>query len=185
MMLKVDDCHLPSSNHISIPYLVIAGKPIGSAEVVFVRRSEALDCVKKFNNLTLDGRPMVVKLSGAEGRENPFNPTPVEPATGEAFALRGGLFGSAIREQTQDSHRRATHSSDNNTGPAFKVTFGDGHVKPRQAMARGNERAHPGRGHQGRGHHKGAPSSSGPRAARVTPSAGDLDNDLDSYMAAR
>ncbi|XXG81841.1 hypothetical protein AAC387_Pa09g2397 [Persea americana] len=40
------------------------GRSIGSAEVVFTRRSDAIAAVKRYNNVQLDGKPMKVELIG-------------------------------------------------------------------------------------------------------------------------
>jgi THO complex subunit 4 len=37
----------------------------GSAEVVFVRRPDAVTAVKKYNNVQLDGKPMKIELIGS------------------------------------------------------------------------------------------------------------------------
>jgi hypothetical protein len=43
-------------------------------KVLFAKRSDAIACVKKFHGLTLDGRPMDIKLMGENGKDNPFDP---------------------------------------------------------------------------------------------------------------
>ncbi|KAK6913534.1 RNA recognition motif domain [Dillenia turbinata] len=41
------------------------GRPSGSAEVVFARRSDAFAALKKYNNVQLDGKPMKIEIIGA------------------------------------------------------------------------------------------------------------------------
>ncbi|KAL1814877.1 THO complex subunit 4C isoform X1 [Daucus carota subsp. sativus] len=41
------------------------GRPTGSAEVVFNRRSDAFQALKKYNNVQLDGKPMKIEIAGA------------------------------------------------------------------------------------------------------------------------
>ncbi|GMP32506.1 hypothetical protein CsSME_00006232 [Camellia sinensis var. sinensis] len=37
---------------------------LGSAEVVFVRRSDAFQALKRYNNVQLDGKPMRIEIIG-------------------------------------------------------------------------------------------------------------------------
>ncbi|KAJ8768822.1 hypothetical protein K2173_023726 [Erythroxylum novogranatense] len=47
------------------------GRPSGSAEVVYMRRSDAIAALKKYNNVLLDGKPMKIEILGAS--EAPFS----------------------------------------------------------------------------------------------------------------
>lgn len=40
------------------------GRPSGSAEVVFARRSDAFQALKRYNNVQLDGKPMKIEIVG-------------------------------------------------------------------------------------------------------------------------
>ncbi|OMO63648.1 hypothetical protein COLO4_32267 [Corchorus olitorius] len=40
------------------------GRPSGSAEVVYVRRSDAFAALKRYNNVLLDGKPMKIEIVG-------------------------------------------------------------------------------------------------------------------------
>uniref|UniRef100_A0A1D1YNQ1 RNA and export factor-binding protein 2 n=1 Tax=Anthurium amnicola TaxID=1678845 RepID=A0A1D1YNQ1_9ARAE len=42
------------------------GRPSGSAEVIFVRRSDALAALKRYNNVQLDGKAMKIEIIGAD-----------------------------------------------------------------------------------------------------------------------
>ncbi|XWS27653.1 hypothetical protein CRYUN_Cryun26dG0136900 [Craigia yunnanensis] len=41
------------------------GRPSGSAEVVYLRRSDAFSALKRYNNVLLDGKPMKIEIVGA------------------------------------------------------------------------------------------------------------------------
>ncbi|KAK6118023.1 hypothetical protein DH2020_048238 [Rehmannia glutinosa] len=41
------------------------GRPSGSAEVIFARRSDAFQAFKRYNNVQLDGKPMKIEIIGA------------------------------------------------------------------------------------------------------------------------
>ncbi|WOL06604.1 THO complex subunit 4D-like isoform X1 [Canna indica] len=41
-----------------------SGRPSGSAEVVYVRRSDAIAALKRYNNVQLDGKPMKIEVIG-------------------------------------------------------------------------------------------------------------------------
>ncbi|XP_021299471.1 THO complex subunit 4D-like [Herrania umbratica] len=41
------------------------GRPSGSAEVVYLRRSDAFAALKRYNNVLLDGKPMKIEIVGA------------------------------------------------------------------------------------------------------------------------
>ncbi|KAG8383654.1 hypothetical protein BUALT_Bualt04G0036400 [Buddleja alternifolia] len=42
------------------------GRPSGSAEVVFARRSDAFQALKRYNNVQLDGKPMKIEIIDAK-----------------------------------------------------------------------------------------------------------------------
>ncbi|KAG8662523.1 THO complex subunit 4D isoform X2 [Manihot esculenta] len=48
------------------------GRPSGSAEVVYTRRSDAFAAFKKYNNVLLDGKPMKIEIMGTSA-EMPFS----------------------------------------------------------------------------------------------------------------
>ncbi|KAI3975131.1 hypothetical protein MKX01_038459 [Papaver californicum] len=55
-----------------------SGRSKGTAEVVFVRRSDAAAAVKRYNNVQLDGKPMKIEIVGANIAPPVF--PPVNPA---------------------------------------------------------------------------------------------------------
>ncbi|CAA2968787.1 THO complex subunit 4A-like [Olea europaea subsp. europaea] len=77
-----------------------SGRSKGTAEVVFSRRQDALDAVKRYNNVQLDGKPMKIELVGT----NLATAAAILPPTG-AFGdanvvprreqRRGGGFGNS------------------------------------------------------------------------------------------
>lgn len=135
---------------------------------------------------------MVVKLAGADGKENPFNP--IEPSSSSSSshqAMRGGLFGSALAQE--DKTGRSVMSS----STVFHVTM-DGAKKKMPFETPRRVEHHPhhgGGGGGGRGGNRGgdehdrrggssSSSGGGGKGGRII-SAVDLDDDLDSYMKAR
>ncbi|GJW61867.1 THO complex subunit 4D-like protein [Tanacetum coccineum] len=42
------------------------GRPSGSAEVLFARRSDAFQALKRYNSVQLDGRPMRIEIEGSK-----------------------------------------------------------------------------------------------------------------------
>lgn len=45
----------------------------GTAEVVYPRRSDAFQALKKYNNVLLDGRPMRLEILGGNNSEAPLS----------------------------------------------------------------------------------------------------------------
>ncbi|KAL8193989.1 hypothetical protein R6Q57_026231 [Mikania cordata] len=44
------------------------GRPSGSAEVLFARRSDAFQALKRYNNVQLDGKPMKIEIDGLNAK---------------------------------------------------------------------------------------------------------------------
>jgi len=128
-----------------------------TGEAHFARRSVAITCVEKFNGVKLDGAPMVVKLKGAHGQENPFNPSLKEKVN--VNNVRRGIFGSAIGTLDDSSQAPATNNI------RFTVKLGD-ESSPRVTLKRNPS--------------KKSVSKSGGGRAKLTEAQ--LDSELDKYI---
>ena len=83
----------------------------GKADIMFFNKLDAITAVKKFNGLTLDGRPMQVSIKDpATSKRNP------DVATSKAL-----LFGSSSRMRGGDT-----------SGPSFSVTLGGANKQPKK-----------------------------------------------------
>jgi RNA recognition motif-containing protein len=129
-----------------------------TGEVHFARRSVAIACVEKFNGVKLDGAPMVVKLKGAHGQENPFNPSLKEKTN--VSNVRRGIFGSAINTLDDSSQAPATNNI------RFTVKLGD-ESSPRVTLKRNPAK-------------KSVSKSGGGGRAKLTEAQ--LDSELDKYI---
>lgn len=138
------------------------GRPSGAAEVVFARRSDAFQALKRYNNVQLDGKPMKIEIVGS----NPEIP----------LSARVNVVGGTNRRRTVVMAPG---------GPAR----GRGAATSRGSSQRGRGglRNAPGRGRGGgggrgwgRGRGRGGRGSSSRGADK---SAEDLDKELDSYHA--
>ncbi|KAJ8551697.1 hypothetical protein K7X08_021712 [Anisodus acutangulus] len=134
------------------------GRPSGAAEVVFARRSDAFQALKRYNNVQLDGKPMKIEIVGS----NPEIP----------MSARVNLVGGTNRRRTvvmaPGGPARGRGGTTSFTGRGFRGRGGS-----RNAPGRGRGGGYGrGRGRGGRGSNKG-----------VEKSAEELDKELDSYHA--
>ncbi|KAL6518655.1 hypothetical protein OROGR_019157 [Orobanche gracilis] len=140
------------------------GRPSGSAEVVFARRSDAFQAFKRYNNVQLDGRPMKIVIVGPN-LETPISTSVnVGGANGKKRTLammpgRARSRGGVISSKRSFVQRGQGGSS-------------IGHGRGGRVGGRGRG----GRGGRGRG---------GTRRVKknVEKSADELDKELDSYHA--
>lgn len=89
----------------------------GKADVMFFNKLDAITAVKKFNGLTLDGRPMQVALkdSTMSRRGDP------------SVASKALLFGSNMGGGRDQGYGRGGGG-----GPSFSVTMGGGNKQPKK-----------------------------------------------------
>jgi THO complex subunit 4 len=145
------------------------GRPNGSAEVVFVRRSDAVAAFKKYNNVQLDGKPMKIELIGSNAG------LPAMPRF-NVYANADGRGKRTVVMMPKTSRRGA--------GPPNRVASGNRRGRgglPLRMNGNSNGR--------GRGRGSGRSGGSSGRGGRgfwrrVDKSAAELDKDLDKYHAA-
>ncbi|XP_048327134.1 THO complex subunit 4D isoform X2 [Ziziphus jujuba] len=142
------------------------GRPSGSAEVVYTRRSDAFAALKRYNNVLLDGKPMKIEIVGA----NPGMPI---SARVNVTGVNGGRRRRTVVMTPGPGRAGGTGGA---SGSAL-VNRGSGSRRGGLGNARGRGRGGGGRGGGGRG--------GGGRGKKkpVEKSAVELDKELDSYHA--
>jgi len=148
------------------------GRPTGSAEVVYTRRSDAFAALKRYNNVLLDGKPMRIEIVGA----NPGMPV---SARVNVSAVNG------TRKRTVVMTPGAGPSGGFATGQRGASRSRRGGMIGR-GRARGQGRSGSGSGGRGRGGGRGHGRGRGRGREKNQPvdmSVDDLNLDLDNYHA--
>ncbi|CAA0318931.1 unnamed protein product [Arabidopsis thaliana] len=145
------------------------GRPSGSAEVVYMRRSDAIQAMRKYNNVLLDGRPMKLEILGGSTESAPV------AARVNVTGLNGRMKRSVFIGQ---GVRGGRVGRGRGSGPS-------GRRLPVQQNQQGGRGGRGGVRGRGRGAGGGRGNKSGGRGGKkpVEKSAADLDKDLESYHA--
>ncbi|KAI7737640.1 hypothetical protein M8C21_023683 [Ambrosia artemisiifolia] len=147
-----------------------SGRPNGTAEVMFARRSDAFQALKRYNHVQLDGKPMKIEIVGAKS-EAPLSPrvNVVGGVNGQrtVFMMPGAARGRGAGGFNRISGQRTRGGIKNSRGGATLNGRGG-------SVGRGR-----GRGRvqsAGRGRGRG-------RKPAVEKSADELDKELENYHA--
>ncbi|WZZ06248.1 hypothetical protein YC2023_092169 [Brassica napus] len=145
------------------------GRPNGSAEVVYMRRSDAFQAMKRYNNVLLDGRSMKLEILGGNNEVAPVaarvNVTGLNGRMKRTVSVGQGIRGGRGRGRSAaPSVRRLPIGNQQGGG----VRSGRGGFR-----GRGRGQAGGGRGNKG--------GRGGKKA--VEKSAEELDKDLETYHA--
>ncbi|XP_042436390.1 THO complex subunit 4D-like isoform X1 [Zingiber officinale] len=140
------------------------GRPSGSAEVVYARRSDAIAALKRYNNVLLDGKPMKIEIIG----------TNLGLPTTPRVNVAGGSYGRGRRTVVMTPQIGQGGSSSSSRFSRMNQGSGPQHGRGRgRGSARGGGRgAGAARGRGGRG-----------MKPKVKKSAEELDKELDKYHA--
>ncbi|XP_051140884.1 THO complex subunit 4D-like [Andrographis paniculata] len=141
------------------------GRPSGSAEVIFARRSDAFQAFKRYNNVQLDGRPMKIEVIGAN---------PEVPVTARVNVVGGtnGRKRTVVMGSGPVRTRGGFTSANRGMGARGR------------GMVRGRGGRGGGRGNfGGRGGGRGGGAGGGVWKKKSEKSAAELDKELESYHA--
>ncbi|XP_010551770.1 PREDICTED: THO complex subunit 4D isoform X2 [Tarenaya hassleriana] len=147
------------------------GQPSGSAEVVYMRRSDAFQALKKYNNVLLDGKPMKIEIEGSN-MEAPVS------ARVNVTGLNGRMKRTVIMGQGTVGRGRGGRGRGRMTLPGKRPLPIQSHSQ--RGGPRGGAIGGRGRG-RGRGGGRGRGRGSGKKG--MEKSADELDKDLDNYHA--
>lgn len=148
------------------------GRPSGSAEVVYAKRSDAFAAHKRYNNVQLDGRPMKIEIV-SPGAEVPVS---------ARVNVVGGTNGKATRRVVMtQSGGRPMLSVPTNRGVGQRRRGGGGMrngIGGGRGQTQGQSQSRGGRSGRGRGRGRG-----GGRGKKQEKSAEELDKELEHYHA--
>ncbi|CAH8365776.1 unnamed protein product [Eruca vesicaria subsp. sativa] len=150
------------------------GRPSGTAEVVYPRRSDAIQALKKYNNVLLDGRPMRLEILGGNNSEVPLSGRVNVNVSG----LNGRLKRTVVIQQGGGRGLGRLRGR-GGRGPASVNRLPIQNQHRGMRGGRGGFRGGKGRGGGSRGRGGGRGNGKKP----VEKSAADLDKDLESYHA--
>ncbi|KAK8451147.1 hypothetical protein SEVIR_6G160000v4 [Setaria viridis] len=151
------------------------GRPNGTAEVVFTRRSDAIAALKRYNNVLLDGKAMKIEVIGSD-LGLPMTPRINVVGASNGRATRTVVMTPEFSQRGRGSSSRPLSNPSNrfNNRGGFQAGRGRG-----QFQARGR-----GRGQfQARGRGRGQFQGRGGRGRKPEKTADELDKDLESYHA--
>ncbi|KAL8248878.1 hypothetical protein R6Q59_005746 [Mikania micrantha] len=148
-----------------------SGRPSGTAEVMFARRSDAFQALKRYNNVQLDGKPMKIEIVGYKSE------VPLAPRVNVLGGVNGQrtvvMMPGAGRGRGADAFNRV--SGQRSYGGVKKSRRGGSTLNERGGgVRRGRGRGQGQRGGLGRG--RG-------RKPAVEKSADELDQELENYHA--
>ncbi|XP_062190303.1 THO complex subunit 4A-like [Phragmites australis] len=104
------------------------GKSMGTAEVVFARKVDALDAIKRYNGVLLDGKPMVIELIG-----NNAEPIPMVPLIHNRPLQNYSEIHNSVPQRA--GQRRGTSQGNGRFGNSSQSSGGRG-----QGKSRGHDR---------------------------------------------
>jgi len=135
-----------------------SGESQGTATVVFARRSDAMNAIKEYNNVPLDGKPMQLAMVGAVVAPAPKPAARIPMSSRVSMPQR-----SSPASRMQPRNRDSDYSGNN------------------YSRGRGSTGRKGGKGN-GKGSGKGGGRGRGGKV-RESATAEDLDNDLESYKS--
>ncbi|KAG8087253.1 hypothetical protein GUJ93_ZPchr0010g9110 [Zizania palustris] len=150
------------------------GRPNGTAEVVFTRRSDAIAALKRYNNVLLDGKAMKIEVIGSDLG------LPMTPRINVVGASNGRPTRTVV--MTPEIGQRGSGSSNRATVPTGN-RWNRGAFQAGRGRGRGRGRAPFQAQFQGRGRGRGQFRGRGRGMRQTGKTADQLDKDLDTYHA--